>query len=601
MYCKSCGREAAQLRLKKATAGDEITCLRRILKHSIAIHAVLSAAAQFGVSSKSFAETFDMQQTSLNLEPQVTVPWPPHILWSRHRLNIQSVVEVSAWAAMISSKELATNGAPSLAVDQENLIGERLASYVKLEQYSEVKHALETCFELSREWDLEVAAEDFCFAVSVAVRYDCFDTLDETIEVLEDAISTIEDSHAKNSPMALGLMGWPKGKKVVEDMKLHHVLGKQTRDQNAIVESSVVACMEYLKPIAESEAKCFSKSDLSSLIHFVDEFAKMDEAFKLADADCIPEFFVGTSNADVSEVITLLSGVCCRSWKNALSGLLTKDCDQGVLEKWAALQSNNADEKDAIKLAELLDKLHIILTKRFVKDDLPYRYAVGRTKGVRDWAVRLHAYILSPFAFSSEGAGECGHLWKYINTLLVPVRSADADDIFGLPALVAFQQSPIMQKSSELMCKLLTCARSAAMELLNPIDQAMADIIGGGATSLCLRSMSKDDLQKHVDRHIDEKSFAAATAWAKESNDKQLSLQLGCLYHIATFLKRCAQQEVMHRTAAELVSSNAKTKYASTKISTAAVDALKDLIVIRMCIVVSSGCIAKVVYIARTA
>ena len=82
--------QAFQLRMKKSTSEAELEELRKSVKHTSALHALLSIVESAGLRSPSFAEIYDKQLTLTQLAPKVDVLWPSHILLARHRLAIKA-------------------------------------------------------------------------------------------------------------------------------------------------------------------------------------------------------------------------------------------------------------------------------------------------------------------------------------------------------------------------------------------------------------------------------------------------------------------------------------------------------------------------------
>ena len=127
----------AQDRIKKSSDQEESTRLRCILKHTTAIYNVLNITNIHGLDSQEFADEFDMQATSCQLDPVVTVDWPPHVRWSRHRMRIGAMALPDPWFQMISSDSLQENGVSDLRLEQDKLLGERVMSLLKQSSYKD--------------------------------------------------------------------------------------------------------------------------------------------------------------------------------------------------------------------------------------------------------------------------------------------------------------------------------------------------------------------------------------------------------------------------------------------------------------------------------
>ena len=82
--------QAFQLRMKKSISEAELDELRKGVKHTSALHAVLAIVESAGLRTTAFAEVYDKQLTLTQHAPTVDVLWPSHIKLARHRLAIKA-------------------------------------------------------------------------------------------------------------------------------------------------------------------------------------------------------------------------------------------------------------------------------------------------------------------------------------------------------------------------------------------------------------------------------------------------------------------------------------------------------------------------------
>jgi len=155
--------KGVQQRTQRTTIPAELEHLRIQMKTTSAIHAVLTAIKTNGASSEAFAKVYDDQITLLNLAPTVSLKFPPHILWSRHRMSIQATADDGVWITQVASAALRAAGRSesTVADEQDKFLAERLAGWFRVASWTEMKAALRAFFRPVREFPFEQAPEDF--------------------------------------------------------------------------------------------------------------------------------------------------------------------------------------------------------------------------------------------------------------------------------------------------------------------------------------------------------------------------------------------------------------------------------------------------------
>jgi hypothetical protein len=96
----------------------EIRLLSRCQKKLNAIHQFLDVHQQHGLDGEEFKTTHDMIITGLALEPTVELVLPPHLVYSRHAMDIRSTTSIERFLHCISSQELHRRGVTNLVIEQ---------------------------------------------------------------------------------------------------------------------------------------------------------------------------------------------------------------------------------------------------------------------------------------------------------------------------------------------------------------------------------------------------------------------------------------------------------------------------------------------------
>ena len=107
----------------------------------------------------------------------------------------------------------------NVTIEQDRCIGERLAQGLKADSYASALAELKLVFVVGGELPFGDRIQDICAALAIAISMVSFTDLAERKDVCEQAEKMIEAAIAENTHIASSLCGWPKGRKIVEDLK----------------------------------------------------------------------------------------------------------------------------------------------------------------------------------------------------------------------------------------------------------------------------------------------------------------------------------------------------------------------------------------------
>ena len=165
-----------------ATEVQEVTALTSVIKKVTAIAEVVDVASQHGLEGEDFQRVYDLQCTSLALPPEVAVDWPPHVLWSRHKMDIGETETHDRWMDRVSSSALTRHGVANVLHEQDFLLAERLAGVLKGSDFNEVEKHCRVFFSPERDFSVfEDFVQELATAISVVLWRHTYENLEERV------------------------------------------------------------------------------------------------------------------------------------------------------------------------------------------------------------------------------------------------------------------------------------------------------------------------------------------------------------------------------------------------------------------------------------
>lgn len=208
---------------------------------------------------------------------------------------------------------------------------------------------LKEFFTADRQWPFVESLQDFGAAITVAVFNFDQSTLENCLEYSGDALLTIEEVISSNSICGNALAGWPKGKKLVQDLKLYQGKGILTQQLN-------VECADLLGQLASAVSSVIATETLLTCDHHkLTDISKALEALAATwtrDVSLTLPQFLQKKEADVVAVpIAHLQGKVDAAWQLILEPVLIATCCQKTLVEWfAASDAKIARMNDIQKL-----------------------------------------------------------------------------------------------------------------------------------------------------------------------------------------------------------------------------------------------------------
>ena len=155
----------------RADQSDLHDVIQKQMKLVSCLCGVLQACNSQSLGSSEWCALWDKQTCQMRLEPAVTIAWPKHLLWARHKHNIRADVSDDRWCARVASSELASlTTAQDVAYEQAKLIAERISRIVKGGASQGGQYFVtqsKALFNLNREWPFEDENASFASALSM--------------------------------------------------------------------------------------------------------------------------------------------------------------------------------------------------------------------------------------------------------------------------------------------------------------------------------------------------------------------------------------------------------------------------------------------------
>ena len=234
------GKRLVSLANAKTPDAVETNLLTVASKKASCIVMVLDAIHRKGLASSDFKEVFDRAQTCLVLAPPASVPWPGYIMWARQRLAInEHTGDIPVWLDKVGVSALKSCGVKDVDVEQQNFVSEVLSAAFKLADYKsclvklaemftwnkldllnqhlhEDIYEFAVCFQTTIEWDTVLEWAEIEESNSGA---ELEAMLDMAIALFLDAEDVKSDLPASTRFLANLVLGYPKGRRLVEERK----------------------------------------------------------------------------------------------------------------------------------------------------------------------------------------------------------------------------------------------------------------------------------------------------------------------------------------------------------------------------------------------
>ena len=147
-------------RIRNSTDMTEVSQLNLLSKKLFVMSAFVEVISAHGLGSPEFKHIYDLQVSTMALEPVADMALPNFIVWSRRSMDIGESDEISVWTRRTSSAQLKSSGVVNVFDEQVRLWAEKLAAYLRED---DCRKRLQELYAIESEHDLEDCL--FCFAL----------------------------------------------------------------------------------------------------------------------------------------------------------------------------------------------------------------------------------------------------------------------------------------------------------------------------------------------------------------------------------------------------------------------------------------------------
>lgn len=462
--------------------------------------------------------------TLLSLAPAAEITWPGFIKWARHRASIRAAEQSELWLKMTSTTELCSNGlcAGKVAKEQDRILGERLASWFKMPNFKDegIKSMMDFFVLEPTGWDFAESVMEFCYALSMLLHHAAIGDLDERIELLGDAVSTVKQACANQTCCGNAINGWPKATKILTNAQKHQEKAIVTKQKQIEIWEDLAVARLYM----EEQDECFrEKLEADVCVGFV---KKAFAQYVNAEQTCLMEFLPSPLDPVVRGVTGLFSRRSINAVISMLELVMVKEASQELLIDWSKAMIDKAFFAEVISVFRCPGSLF------------------NPTNPDVAFATRLHGFFLFLMDLAGvaldgfKDADACDGVWKVIAQSTEPFPDAtDASATeWANKQLTETKISPVLRPDGPVMAQLRTGCESRALDLTRPVLQQMFKVVDGTgcltADLLKVDSESplalwdKETLDAFLAWHAEEPAIAAAAQWASRAGDDRLHNQI---------------------------------------------------------------------------
>jgi hypothetical protein len=280
-----------------------------------------------GLRSQAFADAFDQQETLCALDPAVTVDWPSHLLWARHRMLIASTEDVEIWLSRAGTEALLQHGLRQDEVlgNQSKLLADKLAVCIKSPSLSATKEAMRSFFHKGREWPFHADLIETTTALVILSTYEDIASLEEIIELCSEADDVLSTDSKNKNPVGTALFGWPRGDQLLKEMRLFATRARATLAYNTDTTTTLQGISSDLAKLSGGPAGL-----LGSLVALPQVAASVRNLAdrRSNDASDVLALFVLSPDAlvlqgPIAELICLLQQTLVQALAESLRGMAT--------------------------------------------------------------------------------------------------------------------------------------------------------------------------------------------------------------------------------------------------------------------------------------
>jgi hypothetical protein len=517
-----------QQRIAKATQQEEAKSYEMSRKKIACILAFMELQDRGEFETPKFHELYDLQFTTLSLAPVAELSFPRHLLWKRAAWDIKQTANADQWLLKVSAASLEKHHGVNAAMEQANLLGQRILAMMKKSTFEETLGEIKDMFTLERDFPFHHELTDFSTALAVCVHFTEISDIDERLELVAESIAVVAAAERSSCAACAGFLGHPRGRKVYDDAAEHVRMLNLTKEKLTIVKEKEDIVIAHEAFCASSFLACEHRA-LQGFLAFLGEMANALQDMKEKGAE---EFCTSVDAAARARVFSKVAHSAHTDWTTILIGLCTSDLNKDKLSS----SISNAEAKQK-RMHLVMDTLKTTCAGLLASDE-HYQSAV-KCHEFYTWCLEISkAYAENQFDDKDWCLKQLGRL--------ADLPQVASQRNFGDAAQKCLD-APLFAKDGDLATKLTTGAFKDATALSTKLVESFRSIFGPRfgtmpLTQIAVSAMdlgALDDLQKWT---IESSLFADLSKWAHDAGDQDFLTQVTLFSHVhrvATNLAKC--------------------------------------------------------------
>lgn len=522
-------------RLKIASDMSEIILLNGVVKKLGAIVAFVEVVQQYGLDGDEFKHIHDVSITNLQLEPQVVLELPAHLLFARHKMTIRATESVERWLDRISSTAMREAGVVAVKDEQEKLFAERLAAALKQKDTKVMMSSLSGMFSSDNEYDLEDSVESFVVSFGLVLDFAGLADLDERVELLDEAVAsvdaTIPSSRGGGTPLGSVLATWPKGKKILDDARVHIAKGRNTQIALSQFEQKLAIFETGLGSIKTDVLSCPGTLIDTATVSFVNVCNSLGADL----VDCLPEFMPKLCSGKLSSNLCAWLDCLIALSRGVLEPILQQETDAAILAEWFG-----SSEQLRARLCQLMTNT-LQFQQTFCGNSK--LTLVTHLWDVFQLLCSCHSFLSST---TEVTVSQSQSLQKALVTHLIPL-SPDLSE-WAAMAMDGILKSNLMADTSPLLLKINEALSQHGCQTVQGLRSSVEDLLTpAGGSSFSVRDASDEVLKALANKVLTEDVVLKANELALLTADTLLLQQVHYFHAVLLLVILLAKAEVVVR------------------------------------------------------
>ena len=375
------------------------------------------------------------------------------------------------------------------------------------------------------EYPFEPGPEEFCACLSSLLHCDKISELAERCEILDQAVAHVDICVHQKAFSAVALTGWPRGRKLLEDARLHMqkcIISKQVLDE-------LFKTTAGLQEATEKAVCPWPNKDEPCVLELVSAVQAVDTSFKAAQARCLSEFCPGAGSPSIVDPIEMVVLKQKEAWLITVSPFLHEGCSAEVI---AAAYANNIHWQNTGTLSDCLADV-----PNLVKHSLGWQ-KMDLLRAAANFVLDTYEILTNTAEESEIDAQVLAETVRRLPTITIEEPDHNL-------SMAGFLRSPYMTPDGPVMLDLKKRIALAADTSVVPAIEAAfkSDFI----KDVRFADLPLERIEAIASWELEDRLFAAACQFSANFKDRKLTAQLTCVHGLYLAIRDAAIVEVQYR------------------------------------------------------